>query len=219
MNVREEKKPHSWGATQTNTTAWFLWFREFKYACIFDQNRKKKRLIKEPAHFFDGIEASVYSLMCREELLIMPFFKITIPVPLSLCNLLPCSILCHLLVMQELSFHHFLCGSSASCQLCSSRSFRATIDARRCQSILKPIQLRTWMKPAGGWLFPERRMDDCCQIKVHSANVWFSKTAFRDTLVWLALTERLHKWSSNDFCQAQPALFLNYLYIKQWSCR
>lgn len=54
-NVREEKKHHSWWPTQTNTTALFLWFKEFKYSCIFGQKRKKKRLTKEPTHFLMGL--------------------------------------------------------------------------------------------------------------------------------------------------------------------
>lgn len=121
-----------------------------------------KRLIKELAHFFFiGLRVHLQSNVQREAVN-CALFKLPF-------RYLCCYVICYhvtffaMLVTQELSFHRFLCGSSASCQLCSNRSFRATIDARRCQPSLKPKGMSPWMKPAGGWLFPDRRMEGCWQ--------------------------------------------------------
>lgn len=113
-------------------------------------------------------------------------------------------ICCYVICYHVTSFTVFwLCKDSlfsVSCQRCSSPSFSPIIDARRCQSSLKLNESSLWMKPAGGWLFPARRMDSCWQrmflllswikIKVHSAESGFLKRLSQtpqSTWPWLSI--------------------------------
>lgn len=163
LNVREEKKQHSHA------------FKEFKYSSWILM--KIKQTHKGIGPFFYGIKGMVYvQINVQRGAVNFAFFEL--PFRCLCCYLLPCNILCHLLVMQELSFHRFLCGSSASCQLCSSRSFRAPEGASRASG--QANSALEWNRQVddsfqtGGWTAVDGGLF-CYQIKVHSVISGFPK--------------------------------------------